>query len=721
MKFIYKIIDIFLKIVYQSKENQWVFRLWDFSLRTRIHFFYITFLCIIIELIFSALEPFSFGKLSKLLTKGTFDFSTIQYKLLPMILIILSSRISSLLKDKFKNLFSLNYRLNLRKEYYTSVLGKDLEFFDNHKSSDLFYILTHDIQKVEYASILGLIDVFKKIIQLLISIFMLFYLSMKLSIFLCIVIPFVGLLESMKKNLVLGEEKKYTAKKKKSHFIVLEALDNMRIIKSFSTEDKEIKKYDKKLQQMLDIEYHGEMTCCLYECGTLALIGGILFFGIKYGLYLVRGNSLDIDTFISFFLYCKSILDSFYNIANSNRNFLKAQLFAEKIFFVLDYEPKIKSFYPKMLENVNKKEKMNLNLDYGLEKKIDGKITLKNIFFEYPKEEGDEIVRIIKNINLEILPGMKIGIVGFSGSGKSTVINLIERLYDVGFYERKKSLKIIQEKLGKKDKDKDKDKNEFDDASSNNSQDDSDEEKKHLKNKKEKKKENKHKNKQNEKEKLIEEKIKYKNTENENNIIKSEDDCAVFIDDINIKKYNIKSLHSQIGYVPQEPSLFDGTIRENVIYGLFDDENMILNNKDPYEKELKWSLHTAQADFVYDENTFPLGLNTIVGSKGAKLSGGQKQRIAIARALIKKPKILILDEATSALDSESESKFQLELDNLKGKMTIIVVSHRLCTIKDCDQIVVINKGQIVEKGNHDELIAIKGIYYSLMEKQLEKE
>ena len=147
----------------------------------------------------------------------------------------------------------------------------------------------------------------------------------------------------------------------------------------------------------------------------------------------------------------------------------------------------------------------------------------------------------------------------------------------------------------------------------------------------------------------------------------------------------------------------------------------IKDKKDPYEKELKWSLHTAQADFVYDENIFPLGLNTMVGSKGAKLSGGQKQRIAIARALIKKPRILILDEATSALDSESESKFQVELDNLKGKMTIIVISHRLCTIKDCDQIVVINKGEIAEKGNHDELIAIRGIYYSLMEKQLEKE
>ena len=710
MKFIYKIIDIFLKVVYQSKNNEWVFRLWDFSLSTRIHYFYISLLFILIELIFSALEPFSFGKLSKLITKGTFDFATIQYKLLPMILILLFSRISTLLKEKFKYLFSLNYRISLRKEYYTSILSKDLEFFDNNKSSDLFYILTHDIQKVEYASILGLIDVFKKIIQLIISIIMLFYLSTKLAMFLCIVIPFVGLLESMKKNLVLREEKKYTSKKKKSHYIVLEALDNMRIIKSFSTEEKERKKYEKKLEQMMDIEYYGEMTCCLYESGTLALIGGILFYGTRYGLYLIRGNSLNIDTFVSFFLYCKTILDNFYSVANSNRNFLKAGLFAEKIFFVLDYEPQIKSYEPYLNENtINKNEKVN----YGLKKKITGKITLKNIFFEYPKEKGEEIVRVIKNISLDIYPGMKIGIVGFSGSGKSTLINLIQRLYDVGFCEKKKTLKIFQEQYNlKKDKDKDKDE-EKDDASSNNS-DDSEDNKKHKK-EKDKKKLN-----------LVQEKIKFENkiieNEDEENEIKkrNEYECEILFDDINIKKYNLKSLHNQIGYVPQEPSLFDGTIRENVLYGL-DEVKSIEKDKDLYEKEISWSLHTAQADFVYDSNIFPLGLNTIVGSKGAKLSGGQKQRIAIARALIKKPKILILDEATSALDSESESKFQNQLDNLKGKMTIIIVSHRLCTIKDCDQIVVINKGKIIEKGKHDELIALKGVYHNLMEKQLETE
>ena len=694
MKFIYKIFDIFLKFAFQSKDNQWVFRLWDFSLNSNIHFFFFSLLCIILELIFSALEPFSFGKLTKLLTKDSFDFMKIQYILFPIIIILIFSRLSSLLKQKYHNLFSLNYRLSLRKEYYTNILCKDLEFFDNNKSSDLFYILTHDIQKIDYASIIGLIDVFKKIIQLFISIIMLFYLSTKLAIFLCIVIPFVGLLESIKKSLVLKEEKKYMDKKKQSHFVVLEALDNMRIIKSFSTEDKEINKYENKLNQMLDIEYYGEMICCFYEGSILTLVGIILFIGIKYGLYLIKGNNLDIETFISFFLYCKIILDNFYSLANSNRDFLKAKIFAEKIFFVLDYEPTIKSYFPQMIEDNNEK--------CGIIKKVSGKITLKNIFFEYPKENSDEIVKVIKNINLEIFPGMKMGIVGFSGSGKSTLISLIERLYDVGIHKKKKNLKNIQENINKNIKS---DENNNDDYSNNYSEILLDEEKKNLK-----------------KEKNTKINIKKKQDNKSNYLIKNEDDSAIFIDDINIKQYNLKYLHSQIGYVPQEPFLFDGTIRENILYGIVNEEkNIFNNNKDPYEKELKWSLHISNAEFIFDENSFPLGLNTIVGSKGAKLSGGQKQRIAIARALIKKPKILILDEATSALDSESESKFQQELDNLKGKMTIIIISHRLCTIKDCDQIVVINKGQIIEKGKHEELIGFRGVYYNLMEKQLEKE
>ena len=678
MKFIYKIIDVFLKLFYRSKDNTWVFRLWDFSLSNRIHYFYLSLLFMFFELIFDALEPFSYGKLSQLVAQGSLDFKVLQYKLFPLIIIIVLSRVSYLLKETFQNIFSLNYRLNLRNVYYTSILSKDLEFFDNNKSSDLFYILTHDIQKVEYASILKFLGDLKSIINSLISFFMLFYLSFKLSLFLCMMIPFVAILENIKGNLVLKEEKKYTAKKKKSHFIVLEALENMRIIKSFSTEEKERKKYEKKLEQMMNIEYHGEMACLLYECGTLVLIWGTLFYAIKFGLSLIQGNELNVDTFVSFFMLCKNILDNFNDLAYNCRNFLKAEIFTEKIFFVLDYEPKIKSFEP---NNINK---VNNNI-IGIEKKISGKITIKNIYFEYPKENTNEIVTVLKNITLDIYPGMKLGIVGFSGSGKTTLINLIQRLYDVGFCERTTDFKILRKIDKEKDDEEDNEKEE---------------------------KEEKNKNIKSNKNNNIK-KINQNRTKDEN--------CEILIDDVDIKKYNLKCLHSQIGYVPQEPSLFDGTIRENLIYGLSEEENIDLNNKNKYDKEIKWSLNISQANFVFDESKFPLGLETIVGSKGAKLSGGQKQRIAIARALIKRPKILILDEATSALDSESEAVFQKELFNLKGKMTIVIVSHRLCTIKDCDEIVVINEGKIVEKGKHEELIACRGIYHSLMEKQIENE
>ena len=283
---------------------------------------------------------------------------------------------------------------------------------------------------------------------------------------------------------------------------------------------------------------------------------------------------------------------------------------------------------------------------------------------------------------------MKLGIVGFSGSGKTTLINLIQRLYDVGFCERKTDFKILK-KITKEEEEE------------------------------EKQEEEKYKEKSKDKEK---EELKAKKNI-KNNIYREKasniENCEILFDDIDIKKYNLNCLHSQIGYVPQEPSLFDGTIKENLIYGLFDEEGK--ETQKNYEKEIKWSLQISQADFVFDKNKFPLGLETIVGSKGAKLSGGQKQRIAIARALIKKPKILILDEATSALDSESEARFQQELFNLKGKMTLIIVSHRLCTIKDCDEIVVISDGKIVEKGKHEELIACRGIYHNLMEKQIENE
>ena len=169
----------------------------------------------------------------------------------------------------------------------------------------------------------------------------------------------------------------------------------------------------------------------------------------------------------------------------------------------------------------------------------------------------------------------------------------------------------------------------------------------------------------------------------------------------NINRYIYKIIY--------KGALFNGSIKDNIVYGV----------EQYTEEDILKAIQISKADFVYDKEVFPQGIYTNVGERGVQLSGGQKQRIAIARALIKKPKILILDEATSALDSESEFEFQKELNALKGSMTIITVAHRLSTIKNSDKIVVLNNGIIEEMGKHEELFALNGTYKKLMERQVD--
>ena len=185
----------------------------------------------------------------------------------------------------------------------------------------------------------------------------------------------------------------------------------------------------------------------------------------------------------------------------------------------------------------------------------------------------------------------------------------------------------------------------------------------------------------------------------------------MLIDHINIKNYNVNYLRRNIGFVAQEPVLFSGTIEQNIAYGVelytFHDLNQAA--------ELANALQ-----FIQDHSLFPQGFGTLVGERGTKLSGGQKQRIAIARALMKKPKILIFDESTSALDAESEFQVQSSIDALMEKMdiTCIVIAHRLSTIINCKRILVMSGGKVIEEGGHNELIEKKGFYCNLIQKQI---
>ena len=314
---------------------------------------------------------------------------------------------------------------------------------------------------------------------------------------------------------------------------------------------------------------------------------------------MLKGEKISIGNLASFVMYCMMLFGQFMSFGEDLRRLSKSLLTAEKIFEVIDYTPKI--------DSNQKGEKIELQ----------GEIKINNISFDYPSKKD---TTVLKNFSLTIKKHESVGIVGASGSGKTTVINLLERLYEINDTK----------------------------------------------------------------------------------------DSSITFDDIDLRKLDLRSLHEQIGYVCQEPALFNGSIKDNIIYGV-----------EKYtEEDIRKAIQISKADFVYDKEVFPLGSDTNVGERGVQLSGGQKQRIAIARALIKKPKILILDEATSALDSESEFEFQKELNALKGSMTIITVAHRLSTIKNSDKIVVLNNGIIEEMGKHEELLALNGTYKKLMERQV---
>lgn len=191
----------------------------------------------------------------------------------------------------------------------------------------------------------------------------------------------------------------------------------------------------------------------------------------------------------------------------------------------------------------------------------------------------------------------------------------------------------------------------------------------------------------------------------------------VLFNGVNLRDIDPVSYHSYISIVQQEPVLFSGTIEDNILYGLD------LEGKSDEERLAMMDEATKSSNaynFIHDDMHFPLQYKTIVGERGVKLSGGQKQRIAIARALIRKPKLLILDEATSALDAESEHQVQQALDELikSGKQTILVVAHRLSTIRDADEIIVMQYGEVKERGNHDTLVAMNGVYKNLVARQM---
>ena len=505
---------------------------------------------------------------------------------------------------------------NFKKRYFKLILSQELGWFD---STNVFEFATKIQSQLEYIE-LGfgewLANIINDSLIAIESFIFAFFGSWKLFLVILCFIPLIIILSIIFNKMNIKGYSLVRQTWELAGGIGEEIFYNIKTVVSFSNFEYELKRFYEKVEISNKIELSVNFKLRLIV-GIFYLINGlIVFISILYGRTLIgkdynslRGRDLTggdvMLTFTNMLEFVIILIDTIVNLL-----YVQFALASTSDYFNL-YERK-----PEMdLSNSLEKPPMD---------NIEGKIEFKNVSFYYPTDSSKKLV--LDGINLNFESGKKIALIGETGCGKTTIVNLIERFYDVT-------------------------------------------------------------------------------------------DGEILLDGLDIRKYNIQYLRNLIGYVEQEPILFNRTIKENILFGR---ENYLKEKGEDIDKLIQ-----NVCDEVYISefiNSLPNGLDYKVGIKGNKLSGGQKQRIAIARAILIKPKILILDEATSSLDNKSEQIIQKTLDNItKMNITTITIAHRLSTIKNSDIIYVLQNGKVYEEGTHEELLNKRGYYADIIRPQLIKE
>ena len=515
------------------KENQAnITRLWKIYLKHKYLLIFSVFTLILntCQTLYIPLKLNEFVKIfsSKDVSQSFLDSALYYYFLFILMNLFDSIHIASV------HLFTLSFVRSMMEYYVKSLFTKDIEFFDKNKISDLFSLLTDDIKNLSDSSILELFGFFKTLAKGIASLCLMFYFYFKLSCLLLIIMPFVLYIINKKFKQAKKENQNLRDQRHNSHNTVLESLENIKTVKAFSTEDKEIKKYNKQLEKMWNDNFNFLMKMTVFKNIIGIIFIGFIMLIVRLGIYFAKKEQEKNGDFtknlLPFMIYSIMFI-TFNEISSKYEKIQKCLVIAEKVFKAIDYVPKIKNF-PE-----NKFSYMD----------IKGDIEFKNINFSYPTKKE---VEILKNFNLKIYKGTCIGIVWASGSGKSTIVNLIQRLYNYGNNIPIKTESNILEINNVNNKLNEKyielpnmSLNSENNSSLSTQLIDSDSS-------------------------LIKTNIEEKNNLKE---IKTSEDTkirSILIDNINIKYLDIKHFHNQLGYVSQEPPLFNSTILENILYGL---------------------------------------------------------------------------------------------------------------------------------------------------------
>uniref|UniRef100_A0A8C6G3F2 ATP binding cassette subfamily B member 1 n=1 Tax=Moschus moschiferus TaxID=68415 RepID=A0A8C6G3F2_MOSMO len=483
----------------------------------------------------------------------------------------------------------------IRKQFFHAIMQQEIGWFDVHDVGELNTRLTDDVSKINE----GIGDKIGMFFQAMATFFTGFLIGFtqgwKLTLVILAISPVLGLSAALWAKILSSFTDKELLAYAKAGAVAEEVLAAIRTVIAFGGQKKELERYNKNLEEAKRIGIKKAITANISMGAAFLLLYASYALVFWYGTSLVLSREYTIGQVVAVIF---SVLTGIFSIGQASPNieaFANARGAAYEIFKIIDNKPSIDSY-----SNTGHKPD-----------NIKGNLEFRNVHFHYPSRNE---VKILKGLNLKVGSGQTVALVGNSGCGKSTTIQLMQRLYDP--------------------------------------------------------------------------------TEG-----------MVSIDGQDIRTINVRYLREIIGVVSQEPVLFATTIAENIRYG----------REDVTMDEIQKAVKEANAyDFIMK---LPNKFDTLVGERGAQLSGGQKQRIAIARALVRNPKILLLDEATSALDTESEAVVQVALDKARGGRTTIVIAHRLSTVRNADVIAGLDDGVIVEEGNHDELMGKRGIYFKLVTMQ----
>ena len=481
---------------------------------------------------------------------------------------------------------------DLRNALYKKTIELPISYFSEKRKGDTIARITADVLEVQHSFLSILELIVREPLMIIFTIIFMLALSAKLTIFVFIFIPISGFIISrVGKRLKKQSDKVQT---EQGYFLSLieETLGSLKIIKGFNAENRVQNKFEGSTSRFFKYSNRllnrRNLASPISEFLGICVIAILLWYG---GNMVLIDKTLDASDFLVYMGLAYNILTPAKAIAKASYSIKKGDAAAARILEILETDTSVA-------------DQPNAQIS----KPFSQEIVLENVSFKYEEEN------VLHNFTTTIPKGHTVALVGQSGSGKSTIANLITRFYDVN-------------------------------------------------------------------------------------------QGSIKLDGLDIRELTKKSLRDQMGLVTQDAILFNDSVRNNINLG----------HSSATDEEVIDALKIANAwEFVKD---LPQGLDTTIGDGGNKLSGGQKQRLSIARAVLKNPPIMILDEATSALDTESEQLVQKALENMMKNRTSIVIAHRLSTIQNADTILVMQKGQIVEQGKHQELLAAKGMYHKLVSMQ----